>query len=222
MDERPYFSHSADPGGIWHRLREHLGFGATIARTLAGSAPWAAEANLARLLRDIGKYGDLFQGRLRGEQAGIDHWSLGVSSPTVFRHDCRTFTHLATGYGRHIAEPCETGREGPLAAESQSGSHHESYHRRSRLGSIQTPVATDRFPVRRVTPASQLLTLVPRRPGFAVSWTTDARRVQHYCPRHAQLDAFPATLPGASCCRNRNSNYSPPHRCSCTRLGLSA
>jgi hypothetical protein len=97
MDERPYFAHSADPGGIWHRLREHLGFVATIARTLAGSAPWAAEADLPGLLHDTGKYGDLFQCRLHGEQAGIDHWSLGVSSPTAFRHDCLTFTRLATG-----------------------------------------------------------------------------------------------------------------------------
>ena len=78
MDERPYFAHSANPAGNWHRLREHLGSVATIARTLAGSAPWAAEADLAGLLHDIGKYGDLFQGRLRGEQSGIDHWSLGA------------------------------------------------------------------------------------------------------------------------------------------------
>jgi hypothetical protein len=98
MDERPYFAHSANQGGTWHRLCDHLGSVATIARTRAGSAPWAAEANLAGLLHDIGKYGDLFQGRLRGEQAGIDHWSLAVLSPTVFRHDCLTFTHLATGY----------------------------------------------------------------------------------------------------------------------------
>jgi hypothetical protein len=170
-----------------------------------GPPPWAAEADLAGLLHDIGKYGDLFQGRLRGEQAGIDHWSLGVSSPTVFRHDCRTFTHLATGCARHIAKPCETRREGPLAAESESGSHHESDHRRSRLGSIQTPVATDRFQVRRVTPASQLLTLVFRRLGFPVSWTTDTRRVQDYCPRNAQPGAFPVMLPGSGCCRNRNT-----------------
>ena len=33
---------------------------------------------MAGLLHDIAKYGDLFQGRLRGEQSGIDHWSVGA------------------------------------------------------------------------------------------------------------------------------------------------
>ncbi len=78
MEKRLYFAHSANPAGNWHRLRDHLSSVATIARTLAGCAPWAAEAHLAGMLHDIGKYGDLFQGRLRGEQSGIDHWSLGA------------------------------------------------------------------------------------------------------------------------------------------------
>ncbi len=34
-------------------------------------------------------------------------------STRLFRHEFLTFTHLATGYPRHIAAPCETGREGP-------------------------------------------------------------------------------------------------------------
>jgi len=36
------------------------------------------EANLAALLHDLGKYGDLFQKRLRREEAGIDHWTIGA------------------------------------------------------------------------------------------------------------------------------------------------
>lgn len=36
------------------------------------------EASVAGLLHDIGKYGDLFPQRLRGEVNGIDHWSIGA------------------------------------------------------------------------------------------------------------------------------------------------
>ena len=47
---------------------------------------------------------------------------------------------------------------------SQSGSDHESDHRRSRRGSIQTPVATDRFQVRPMTPVGQLPTVALSTP----------------------------------------------------------
>lgn len=33
---------------------------------------------LAGLLHDLGKYGDLFQARLQGKEAGLDHWSSGA------------------------------------------------------------------------------------------------------------------------------------------------
>jgi CRISPR-associated helicase Cas3/CRISPR-associated endonuclease Cas3-HD len=38
----------------------------------------ADEAALAGLLHDLGKYGDRFQARLRGEDKGLDHWSQGA------------------------------------------------------------------------------------------------------------------------------------------------
>jgi CRISPR-associated endonuclease/helicase Cas3 len=78
MDQEPYFAHSANQACAWHRLDDHLNSVAAKARVLAGSAPWAEEAELAGKLHDIAKYGDLFQGRLRGERSGIDHWSLGA------------------------------------------------------------------------------------------------------------------------------------------------
>lgn len=40
--------------------------------------PWADEARLAGLLHDLGKYGDSFQARLRGDETGVDHWSIGA------------------------------------------------------------------------------------------------------------------------------------------------
>ena len=38
----------------------------------------SAEGSLAALLHDLGKYGDLFQKRLKVEVSGIDHWTMGA------------------------------------------------------------------------------------------------------------------------------------------------
>lgn len=73
-----YHAHSNNPAGNWHPLQEHLAEVANLARTLAATAPWASEAELAGLLHDLGKYADRFQARLRGEDAGLDHWSQGA------------------------------------------------------------------------------------------------------------------------------------------------
>ena len=99
MDQRSYFAHSANPAGVWHRLGDHLDAVATRARALAGSAPWADEADLAGRLHDIAKYGDLFQGRLRGEQAGIDHWSLGA---WIALRDHKAIAAALASQGHHI------------------------------------------------------------------------------------------------------------------------
>ncbi|WP_200331136.1 CRISPR-associated endonuclease Cas3'' [Thiocystis violacea] len=58
-----------------HRHLESVG---RLARTFAGPAPWCEEARLAGEQHDLGKYGDRFQRRLRGQDAGLDHWSMGA------------------------------------------------------------------------------------------------------------------------------------------------
>jgi CRISPR-associated endonuclease Cas3-HD len=78
MDKPTYYAHSANATGDWHLLADHLRSVGATAERLAGAAAWAKEAGLAGRLHDIGKYGDLFQCRLRGEASGIDHWSLGA------------------------------------------------------------------------------------------------------------------------------------------------
>lgn len=56
---------------------EHLSHTACLAKKFAGKfAPF--EAEIAALGHDLGKYGVLFQRRLRGELSGIDHWSMGA------------------------------------------------------------------------------------------------------------------------------------------------
>jgi CRISPR-associated endonuclease/helicase Cas3 len=77
-DSKPYFAHSANPAGRWHPLAEHLTAVANLSSAHACAAPWTAEAALAGLLHDLGKYADRFQGRLEGKDSGLDHWSQGA------------------------------------------------------------------------------------------------------------------------------------------------
>ena len=74
----PYFAHSANASGVKHRLAEHLTCVSNLAHDFLRGHKGAHEATLAGLLHDLGKYGDLFQARLRGEAQGLDHWSQGA------------------------------------------------------------------------------------------------------------------------------------------------
>ena len=49
-----------------------------MAANFAGDNAWREEARLAGLLHDLGKYGELFQNRLKGLEKGLDHWSAGA------------------------------------------------------------------------------------------------------------------------------------------------
>ncbi|MBI5753243.1 MAG: CRISPR-associated helicase Cas3' [Hydrogenophilales bacterium] len=72
------YAHSANTCGKWHLLRVHLDAVGRIASGFVSNMPWAEEAMLAGQLHDLGKYGDRFQARLRGEESGLDHWSAGA------------------------------------------------------------------------------------------------------------------------------------------------
>ncbi len=78
MGKGEYWAHSANRAGIRHRLHDHLAGVSRLAAEFAGNSRWADEARLAGLLHDLGKYGDRFQARLRGEEQGLDHWSQGA------------------------------------------------------------------------------------------------------------------------------------------------
>lgn len=66
----PYWAHSANAHGKRHRLASHLASVSKLAREFLQGWKGAEEAALAGLLHDLGKYGDLFQARLRGEKSG--------------------------------------------------------------------------------------------------------------------------------------------------------
>lgn len=74
----PYYAHSGNAHGVRHRLVEHLSCVSKLAREFFQGQKGEEEAALAGLLHDLGKYGDLFQARLRGEAQGLDHWSQGA------------------------------------------------------------------------------------------------------------------------------------------------
>jgi len=74
-----YFAHSANDDGDWDPLRIHLADVAERARGFAELFQAGGDASLAGLLHDLGKYGDLFQERLKGKESKLDHWSIGAS-----------------------------------------------------------------------------------------------------------------------------------------------
>ena len=75
---RQYFAHSANKTGKRHEVAEHLSSVSRMICDFLADNQLVGEASLAGLLHDFGKYGDLFQARLRGEAKKIDHWSLGA------------------------------------------------------------------------------------------------------------------------------------------------
>jgi CRISPR-associated endonuclease/helicase Cas3 len=73
-----YYAHSKNAFGVRHRLADHLDAVSRLAEGFAKATCFSEEAGLAGLLHDLGKYGDKFQARLRGEEQGLDHWSQGA------------------------------------------------------------------------------------------------------------------------------------------------
>lgn len=78
MSKADFYAHSANDAQAWHRLKDHLASVGQLSAQFAGSADWRDEARFAGEAHDLGKYGDRFQARLRGEDAGLDHWSQGA------------------------------------------------------------------------------------------------------------------------------------------------
>lgn len=73
-----HYAHSANKAGDKHLLKDHLLSVNEMVKDFLKDFKIASEARLAGLIHDFGKYGDLFQDRLKGKEQGIDHWSLGA------------------------------------------------------------------------------------------------------------------------------------------------
>lgn len=118
-----FFAHSADQPDHWEPLAEHLRLVAERAATLASTFGAAEEARAAGLLHDLGKYGDLFQRRLRGLESGIDHWSAGAwAALTRLQQDGRAVA-LAV-HGHHTGLQQGDARSLRTLTPSHLASHH--------------------------------------------------------------------------------------------------
>lgn len=90
-----YYAHTAvdaegrplpESSGRWQPLAEHLRNVAAMAKQFAAPLGLTAEAEVAGLLHDLGKYANRFQARLRNPAIhGINHWSAGARKAADFK-----------------------------------------------------------------------------------------------------------------------------------------
>jgi CRISPR-associated helicase Cas3/CRISPR-associated endonuclease Cas3-HD len=83
-----FCAHSAGANGEWEPLARHLKDVAQRSAEFASVFEAADEAYNAGLLHDLGKYGQLFQRRLHGQEKGIDHWTAGAWKALRALHGC--------------------------------------------------------------------------------------------------------------------------------------
>lgn len=72
-----YYAHSANRGGRCEPMVEHVRPVTERATVFASAFGAHAEAQGAGLLHDLGKYSERFAARLRDEESGVDHWTVG-------------------------------------------------------------------------------------------------------------------------------------------------
>ncbi len=96
-----YFAHSKNVAGFEEPLSEHLSRVAERAKRYASAFNSGFAGYLSGLLHDIGKYGDLFQKRLRGEEKGVDHWFSGACI-AIKRYKAEGVLPALAIYGHHI------------------------------------------------------------------------------------------------------------------------
>ena len=93
----------------WQLLSTHLHKVAKLAKQFAEPLGLAAEAGLAGLLHDLGKYANRFQDRLHDNSIhGINHWAAGSA------HAGETLKQLAVAFavdGHHTGMPALDGSE---------------------------------------------------------------------------------------------------------------
>jgi hypothetical protein len=90
-----YYAHTAEDengkplpedSGQWQPLRTHLANVAKLAGRFAAPLNLTAEATLAGLLHDLGKYAERFQARLRNPAVhGINHWAAGAAHAATLK-----------------------------------------------------------------------------------------------------------------------------------------
>ncbi len=102
----PYFAHSAPERADWEPLAHHLAEVARRAEAFAAPFGAGAEARLAGLLHDLGKYSERFTHRLEGTESGLDHWSIGaLASGVVARTNAQATAFAIHGHHVGLTDP---------------------------------------------------------------------------------------------------------------------
>lgn len=103
MEKVPtFYAHSENAAGKWHLLKEHLQSVGMLARDFAQENDWADEAALAGQMHDLGKYAERFQERLKGLDAGLDHWSQGAWLALNLSRDQPAIAAALAIQGHHV------------------------------------------------------------------------------------------------------------------------
>ena len=94
-------AHTANDYGKEESLQEHLQAVALRAAEFASAFGASEEANIAGVLHDVGKYGNLFQRRLQGLERGVDHWSPGAWAALI-KYQKKGIAAALTIAGLHV------------------------------------------------------------------------------------------------------------------------
>ena len=108
-----YYAHTAEddngnrlPKSKWQPLKDHLRQVAGLAKRFARPLGLEAEAELAGLLHDLGKYADRFQARLDDNSIhGVNHWAAGALRAAELRLHSSAFAVD----GHHTGMPARDG-----------------------------------------------------------------------------------------------------------------
>jgi len=139
----PFLAHSGNRVGREDPLKAHLD--AVSKRASQSAAVFGAdtEAALAGLLHDLGKYGDLFQKRLRGEVQGIDHWTPGAWAALEKYKQLGIAVALAI-QGHHVGLQ-QASRDN--LARMDPGRWDPAMHAQRQLSETRTDLLIERFSV---------------------------------------------------------------------------
>ena len=149
-DQPQWYAHSANKLGEWQLQHDHLH--GTTKRMVQFAIPldFGDEVELTGNLHDAGKYSELFQDRLRGKAAGIDHWSAGA---WLALYKYRSIAAALAIQGHHIGLQC--GLKDALLAMSldRLSSNHPLGLRVSETDAdrLSEALATDRIRLQSVT-----------------------------------------------------------------------
>lgn len=99
MTPKQYWAHTHKDRSKWQTMLEHSTEVSRLAIEKAHYFGDQTKAELAGILHDIGKYGDLFQRRLEGKESGLDHWSAGAH---IALFDYRQIDVALAIQGHHI------------------------------------------------------------------------------------------------------------------------